>query len=123
VNIASENLPPLSAGHPIWYRGQLAGIAANGEVFTFGWVEGRDRRLLRALGLAAFEAPQLTPDQQFSFAAYYLLPEESWCELRQLPDELIALSTWLPVELVRRRRSLPELGLTIPTRCVEAVCA
>jgi hypothetical protein len=123
VNVVCEVLPPLSAGHPIWYRGQLAGIAANGEVFSFGWVDGRERRVLRALALAAFEAPHLSPDQQFSFAAYYLLPEEVWCDVRHLADELVALTTSLPVEVVHRRRSLPDLGLEVFPRLVEAACA
>ena len=123
MNIVSENLPPLSAGLPIWYRGQIAGIAANGEVFSFGWVDGRERRVLRALALAAFEAPEMSADQHFSFAAYYLLPDESWVEVRHLPDELIALSTSLPLEVVRRRRSLPDLGIAQPPRLIEAACA
>jgi hypothetical protein len=123
VNIVSENLPPLSAGHPIWYRGQLAGIAANGEVYSFGWVDGRERRLIRALGLAALEAPQLSPDQQFSFAAYYLLPEETWCEVWQMSDDLIALTTSVPVEVVRRRRVLPDLGLSKRPGYIESACA
>jgi hypothetical protein len=123
VTVVSENLPPLSAGFPIWYRGQVAGIAANGEVFSFGWVDGRERRVLRALALAAFEAPHMSADQHFSFAAYCLLPEESWKEVRHLPDELIALSTSLPLEVVRRRRSLPDLGIATPPRLIEAACA
>ena len=123
MNVVSENLPPLSAGFPIWYRGQIAGIAANGEVFSFGWVDGRERRVLRALALAAFEAPHLSEDQQFSFAAYYLLPEESWMEIRHLPDELIGLSTTLPLEVVRRRRSLPDLGIATHPQLLEAACA
>src|SRR4051794_28152873 len=105
----SDFLPQLSAGHPIWYRGQLAGVAANGEVFSFGWVDGRERQVLRALALAAFEAPQLSPDQHFSFAAYYLLPDEVWAGVRHLADEMIARTTTVPVEVVRRRRSLPDL--------------
>jgi hypothetical protein len=123
VNFVSETLPPLSAGLPIWYRGQLAGIAANGEVFSFGWVDGRERRVLRALALAAFDAPEMSPDQHFSFAAYYLVPDETWVELRHLPDELIALSTSLPLDVIRRRRSLLELGVARPALLVEAACA
>ena len=123
MNFVSDSLPTLSAGTPIWYGGQLAGIAANGEVFSFGWVEGRERRVLRALALAAFEAPHLSSDQHFSFAAYYLLPEESWAEVRHLPDELAALSTSLPLEVVRRRRALPDLGIATTPLLLEAACA
>ena len=123
MNFVSESLPSLSAGLPIWYRGQIAGLAANGEVFSFGWVDQQERRVIRALALAAFEAPHLSPDQHFSFAAYYLLPEETWSDLRQLPDELIALSTAVPLEVVRRRRSLPDLGTAVPPRMLEAACA
>jgi hypothetical protein len=119
----SNTLPILHAGHPIWYRGELAGVAANGEMYAVGWTEPKDRPVLRALALATFEAPQLTPDQQYSFAAYYVLPEERWVELQLLSDDLIALTECLPIDVVRRRRSLPSLGLATARDDVPAMCA
>jgi hypothetical protein len=40
-----------------------------------------------------------------------------------MPDELIALTTGLPVELVQRRRTLPSLGLVDVPVEREAACA
>jgi hypothetical protein len=118
-----DPLPILHAALPIWRRGQLVGLVANGEVFTVGWVEPRERSVLRALTIAAQESPSFTPDQQFSFAAYYLLPEERWVDLAWMPDELIASTTGLPVDLVEHRRSLLSLGLSCPTDQIVGVCA
>jgi len=123
VNTNFGELPILHAGLPIWYQGRLAAVAVDGEVYSVGWVEPGDRAVLRAMALAALEAPQLTPDQQFSFAAYYLLSEEVWNDLRALPDELIARREGVPVELVRRRRSLPDLMTGATTANRAPVCA
>ena len=106
-----ETLPILHAGHPIWYRGRLAGVAANGEVYTVGWTNPADRLVIRALGIAAFDGPHLDADGQFGFAAYYLLPDDVWDDVQRWPDELIEKTTGVPVELVRRRRILPGLGV------------
>lgn len=123
VNYVGESLPILHAAHPIWYRGQIRAVAVGDEVYSVGWVEPRERPVLRAMALAIADAPYFTPDQQLSFAAYYLLPEADWRELRQLPDELIALRTGLPVDLIQRRRSLPSVEPE-PIDCApEAVCA
>lgn len=119
----TASLPILHAGHPIWYRSQLAGVAANGEVYAAGWIEPRERPVLRALALAAFEAPHFSPDQQLSFAAYYLLPGDRWADLRGMPDDLIAQTTNLPVEIVQRRRTLPSLGLVDVAVEPESACA
>jgi len=40
-----------------------------------------------------------------------------------MPDELIAITTGLPVDLVERRRSLLSLGLSRPANQVVGVCA
>ena len=123
MKIATDSLPLLHAGHPIWYRGQLAGVAANGEVFSCGWVEARERKVIRALAIAALEAPHLSPEQQLGFAAYYLLPDERWIDLQHLSNDLIAVTTSLPVDLILCRRSLPDLGLMTTSALAEAACA
>jgi hypothetical protein len=123
MSAVANAMPILHAGHPIWYRGELAGVAANGEVYTVGWIEPRDRLVVRALAIAAFEAPHLTEDQQLSFAAYYVLPEERWEQLQHLPDELIGLTEGLPVDVVTRRRTLPALGLSRGRAADEVACA
>ncbi len=118
-----DSLPILHAGHPLWYRGRLVGVAVDGEVYTVGWVEPSERQVVRAIGLAALEAPHFTPDQQLGFAAYYLLPPERWRTLRALPDELIARMAGLPLDLVARRRQLPELGVGDDEVDEEIACA
>jgi hypothetical protein len=123
MNGLLEALPILHAGHPIWYKGQLAGVAANGEVYAVGWAEPADRLVLRALAVAAFEAPSLDPDQQLSFAAYYLLPDDIWCDIERWPDELIARTVGVPIDVVRRRRALPPLGLKNADTTDAKVCA
>jgi hypothetical protein len=123
VRDLQESLPILHAGHPIWYRGRLAGVAANGEVYTVGWASTGDRLVLRALAIAAFEGPHLDADGQFSFAAYYLLPDEVWTEVERWPDELIENTVGVPIELVRRRRILPSLGVKSAETTIEPVCA
>src|ERR1700676_1424410 len=105
VTSIQEALPVINAGHPVWYRGQLVGVAANGEITTIGWVDGADRLVLRALAVAIFEAAQLDPDQQFSFAAYYLLPDEIWNDVERWPDELIERTVGVPLDVIARRRS------------------
>lgn len=110
VRRLDEALPTLHAAHPIWYQGKLRAVTVADEVYTVGWVEPEERLVLRAMALAVSEAPRLTADQQLSFAAYYLLPEERWASLQALPDELIARQAGVPIELVQRRRSLPALG-------------
>jgi len=117
------SLPVLNAGLPIWYRGKLAAVAVDGEVYSVGWVEAGDRSVVRAMALAAFDAPHFTPDQQFSFAAYYLLPDDLWCDLQALPDELIAQHAELPVDLVRRRRILPSVEPRACSECPVPACA
>ena len=84
---APDALPILHAGHPIWYHGDLAAVVSDGEVYSIGWIGGRDRPVVRAMALAVGEAPHLTSDQQLSFAAYSLLPEERWDALRGSSDE------------------------------------
>lgn len=122
VSPLMSSLPVLHAGHPIWYRGELAAIASGGEVYSVGWLSGPDRQVVRAMALAAFDAPQLTSDQQLSFAAYYLLPEERWDDLRSLSDDLAARVTGLPIELVERRRTLPSVRVdALPA--AESICA
>ncbi len=118
-----ESLPILHAGHPIWYRGRLAAIAANDEVYSVGWTDGADRLVVRAMAVAVFEAPQLDSDGQLSFAAYYLLPDEVWDEVERWPDELIERTVGVPQDLIRRRRSLPSLGPKSATQEAETVCA
>ena len=118
-----ESLPVIHAGHPIWYRGQLMGVAASGEVTTVGWVGGADRLVVRALAVAAFEAPHLDPDQQFSFAAYFLLPDDIWNDVERWPDELIERTVGVPGDVVSRRRSLPTLGFGRDPQRAEPVCA
>lgn len=118
-----DSLPILHAGHPIWYRDQLRAVAIGDEVYSVGWVEPRDRPVIRALALAIGEAPRFSPDQQLSFAAYYLLPEERWGDLQSMPDELIALQTGLPLDLIQRRRALPRVEPLRETETTEAVCA
>lgn len=119
----SEALPILHAGHPVWYRGQLRAVTLGEEVYSVGWVEPRDRTVIRALALAASEAPHFSADQQLSFAAYYLLSEERWENLRHLPDELIALQTGLPLDLIQRRRTLPRVDPVREDEPLAAVCA
>ena len=104
-----ESLPILHAGHPIWYRGRVAAVTVDGEVYSIGWAEPADRTVLRALALAASEAPYFTANQQLGFAAYYLLPDERWGNLRLLPDEAIERATGLPIDLIACRRALPPL--------------
>ncbi len=123
INHVGDVLPVLHAGHPIWYRGQVRAVAAGDEVYSIGWVEPRERPVLRAMALAVFEAPSLTPDQQLSFAAYYLLPEDTWRDLRQMPDELVALHTGLPLDLIQRRRTLPTVDPVPGDLPREAACA
>jgi hypothetical protein len=123
VNSIVHALPVLHAGHPIWYRGRLAAVACDEEVYSVGWLEQRDRPVVRAMALAVFEAPHLTADQQFSFAAYYLLPEERWDDLRAASDETIACLTGLPVDLVQRRRVLPSVRTSFATPEPAAICA
>ena len=118
-----DGLPILHAGHPICYHGQVRAVAIDDEVYSVGWVEPRERPVLRAMALAAFDAPYFSPDQQLSFAAYYLLPEDRWIDLADLPDELIALQTGLPLDLVQRRRSLPSVEPASADAAPEAVCA
>ena len=118
-----QSLPVLHAGHPIWYKDRLAGVASNGEVYAVGWVDPSERLVLRALAVAIFEAPSLDPDQQFSFAAYYLLPDEVWLEVERWPDDLIERTVGVPLEIVRRRRELPSLGVNYATKEAEAICA
>ncbi|MGH2461352.1 MAG: hypothetical protein ACRDIY_21045 [Chloroflexota bacterium] len=118
-----DALPILHAGHPIWYRGQLRAVAIGDEVYSVGWVEPRDRSVIRALALAVSEAPYFTSDQQLSFAAYYLLPEARWDDLHGLPDELVALQTGLPLDLIERRRVLPRVEPIGAGEEPEAVCA
>lgn len=118
-----EALPVLHAAHPIWYQGRLRAVTIADEVYTVGWVEPRERLVLRAMALAISEAPRLTADQQLSFAAYYLLPEEQWAKLRSWPDDLIARQTGLPIDLVQRRRSLPPLDSREPSVASDTVCA
>lgn len=121
--MGTEGLPILNAAHPIWLRGNLAGVVCDGEVFAVGWIETVDRLVLRAMALAVLEAPQLTPDQQFAFAAYYLLPDEQWLDLRDVPDELIARRTDLPLDLIRCRRELPSLGIGRSAAARAEICA
>ncbi|SRR5258708_18657660 len=118
-----ESLPVLHAGHPIWYHDRLAGVAANGEVYAIGWTDPSERLVLRALAVAVFEAPSLDPDQQFSFAAYYLLPDDVWHEVERWPDDLIERTVGVPVEIVRRRRTLPPLGLKYADNDAVVACA
>jgi hypothetical protein len=101
----------------------LLGIAANGEVYSAGWVSPGERLVLRALGVAIFEAPSLEPDQQLGFAAYYLLPDEVWSEVERWPDELIERTVGVPLDVIQRRRSLPPLGVKFAAPEAEAVCA
>jgi hypothetical protein len=124
--VSPAALPILHAAHPIWYRGNLVAVASQGEVFSVDWLSGPDRTVVRALGLAVVEAPYLTPDQQLDFAAYFLLPEERWGDLQALTDDCIASQAALPVDLVRRRRTLPTLGLNlaeVPDVPPVAICA
>jgi hypothetical protein len=114
--LPSESLPILHAALPVWYRGNLVGLVANGEVFTLGWVEPRERPVVRALALAALEAPSFTPQQQLGFAAYYLLPDERWHDLSWLPDDVIATTTGLPLDVILYRRTLPSLDLAPSAR-------
>lgn len=123
VPIIEEALPVIHSGHPVWYRGQLAGVAANGEVTTIGWLDAAARLVVRALAAAVFEAPQLDPDQQFSFASYCLLPDEIWNDMEGWPDELIERIVGVPADVIRRRRSLPSLGATISDGGYERACA
>jgi len=123
VRNVGDALPMLHAAHPIWYRGQVRAVAIADEVYSVGWIEPRDRPVLRAMALAVFEAPYFTPDQQLSFAAYYLLPEGRWSDLRGLPDELVALRTGLPIDVVQRRRSLPSVEPVAVDREPDSVCA
>jgi len=123
VIVNGGTLPILNAGLPIWYHGKLAAVAVDGEVYSVGWVEPGDRSVLRAMALASFDAPHFTSDQQFSFAAYYLLPEDLWCDLQALPDELIARHAELPVDLVRRRRILPSVEPRACPECPVSACA
>ena len=123
AGLLGESLPILHAGHPIWYRGELRAVVTGDEVYSVGWVEPRDRPVIRALALAASEAPFFTPDQQLSFAAYYLLPEARWTGLRSMPDELIALQTGLPLDLIQRRRTLPTVEPVDAEATLQAACA
>jgi hypothetical protein len=123
VNAPVNALPILHAGHPIWYRGRLAAVASDDEVYAVGWLDQRDRPVVRAMALAAFEAPHLTADQQFSFAAYYLLPEERWDQLQKHCDEVVALLTGLPRDVVERRRILPSVRTSFAEPTLESVCA
>lgn len=118
-----QSLPTLNAGQAIWYRGELAAVASGGEVYSIGWLAGPDRLVVRAMALAAFEAPHLTSDQQFSFAAYYLLPEERWDDLRHLGDEPASRIAGLPVELIERRRILPSVRVEVPEPASAGRCA
>lgn|GEM_PF-4239054 len=123
TDFTTDTLPILNAAYPIVYRGDLVGVVADGEIYAAGWIEGCDRPVVRAMGLAIIEAPQLTPDQQFSFAAYYLLPEEIWDDLQDVPDELIARRVNLPLDIIRCRRNLPALGLRVLPGSPEDICA
>ena len=123
VNYVVDSLPVLHAGHPIWYRGRIRAVAIDDEVYSVGWVEPRERPVLRAIALAVSEAPYFTPDQQLSFAAYYLLPENRWDDLRSTPDELIALHTGLPLDVVQRRRSLPSVETNAADVAASIACA
>ena len=123
MNSTVHALPILHAGHPIWYHGEVAAVAGNGEVYTLGWLDSRDRPVVRAMAIAAFEAPHLSADQQLSFAAYYLLPEERWDDLRGASDEVVALATGLPLDLIERRRILPSVRTSFSTTECDAVCA
>ena len=123
MNSTIHALPILHAGHPIWYRGEVAAVASNGEVFTVGWLDTQDRPVVRAMAIAAFEAPHLSDDQQFSFAAYFLLPEERWDDLCRASDEVVALATGLPIDLIRRRRILPSVRTAFCTPERDVVCA
>ncbi|HEX5416041.1 MAG TPA: hypothetical protein VFZ25_10275 [Chloroflexota bacterium] len=123
TNGATGTLPILNAGHPIVFRGDLVGVVSDGEIFAVGWIEPRDRPVVRAMGLAILDAPHFTPDQQFAFAAYYLLPEELWDDLRVMPDELIARRTDLPLDLIRCRRGLPSLAFRDALPVPEVICA
>ncbi len=123
VHYVGDSLPILHAAHPIWYRGQVRAVAVGDEVYSIGWVEPPERPVLRAMALAIIDAPSFSPDQQLSFAAYYLLPEEKWRDLRQMPDELIARRTGLPLDLIQRRRSLPTVDPVSDDHAAEAACA
>jgi hypothetical protein len=101
----------------------LLGVAANDEVYAVGWVTPGERLVLRALAVATFEEPSLDPDQQLSFAAYYLLPEETWSDVERWPDELIERTVGIPLDVIQRRRSLPPLGVKLAAYEMEAVCA
>lgn len=122
-NVTTGSLPILNAGHPILFRGDLVGVVSDGEIFAVGWIEPRDRPVVRAMGLAILEAPHFTADQQFSFAAYYLLPEELWDDLQVMPDELIARRTDLPLDLIRCRRGLPSLAFRDAIPTPDDICA
>lgn len=121
--IATEGLPILNAGHPLWYRGRLVGVASHGEAYTVGWIAPPDRPVIRAMALAVLEAPDLSEAQQLAFAAYYLLPEERWAILASRPDELIAARTGLPLDLVRCRRGLPALDGESVVSATHCICA
>jgi hypothetical protein len=123
TNTIADALPILHAAHPVWYRGRLRAVVADDSVYSVGWVEPRERPVIRAMALATVEAPYFTPDQQLSFAAYYLLPEERWADLRAMPDEIIALRTGLPLDVVQRRRTLPSVDITTIEPEAETACA
>lgn len=123
TDVATGTLPILNAGHPIVFRGDLVGVVSDGEIFAVGWIEPRDRPVVRAMGLAILEAPHFIAEQQFSFAAYYLLPEEIWSDLEPMPDELIARRTDLPLDLIRCRRGLPSLAFRSATPAPNEICA
>lgn len=123
MNLLEGTLPSLHAAHPIWYRGQLAAVTVDEEVYSVGWADPADRLVLRAMALGLQDAPYFTAEQQLSFAAYYLLPEERWCDLALMTDELISRTTGLPLDLIHRRRELPPLGFECPDRAEAAACA
>jgi hypothetical protein len=123
MNAVTVSLPILHAGHPIWYQGRLVGIAADGEVYTVGWIDPSERSLFRALGAAVLEAPSLDADGQFSLATYCLLPDEIWLDREDWPDELIARTVGVPLDVVHRRRDLPPLGANYADTVLEPVCA
>jgi hypothetical protein len=107
--VATAVLPALRQGVPIYYRGALAAIVHGRGVVIGEALPPADQRVVQAMALAARNEPYLTSEQQLMFAAYQLLPEETFGGDAPLADEVIAARRGVPLDLVRLRRSLPAL--------------